>query len=66
MTCVSVVLVVNVVVVASGGVILLVLAREAPLHSLVHSRTFQSLLWHLSLVIQSLIYQLLMHLVWLV
>ena len=60
------VLVVNVIVMTIRGVILLVLAREAPLHALIHRRTFQPLLWHLSLVIQSLIYQLLMHLVCLV
>ena len=66
MPCVSVVLVVDVIVMAIGGVILLMLAREASLHTLVHGRTLQSLLWHLSLVVQTLVHQLLMHLVRLV
>jgi len=66
MTCVSVVLVVSVVVMAVRSIVLLMLTRKTPLHTLIHRCTFQSLFWHLSLVVQSLVRQLLLHLVCLV
>ena len=64
MTCVSVVLVVSVVVMAVRSIVLLMLTRKTPLHTLIHRCTFQSLLLLLALcaVAQLLVYKLLVHL----
>ena len=58
---VAVILVVHLVVLAVGAVVV-VLPREASLNALVHGSTFQSLFGHLALVVETLVHQLLVHL----
>lgn len=63
MSSITVILVVYFVVVGVRGVVLLVLAGKASLNAFVHGRAFEALLWHLPLVVQSLVRELLLSLV---
>lgn len=62
MPCIAMVLVVDFVILAVGSIVM-VLSRETALHPLVHGGALQSLFWHLTLVTEALVGELLLHLI---